>query len=898
MKLKLSLLNLKKIEENRYFNRITYLCRKITLTVLFMNKRLALMASACCFSTYLLAQQKDTVAIAESIAKMENADFTFTESQLDEDDDNGRTVNSVLGVNNDLYLSNVGYLFSPMRFRYRAYNNQQSETYINGVQMNDAERGQFSYSSIGGLNDATRNREGSPFLNMNNFGFSALGGSTDINVRASQYSPGNKITLSGCNRNYLARGVYTYSTGLMNNGWAVTGSLAYRWANEGYIEGTFYNSLGYFLAVQKVFNDRHSLNLSTWGSPTERAQQGASTEEAYWLANSHYYNPNWGYQNGEKRNARVVNSYEPTAILTWDFNINDRTKLSTSFMGKYSMYSNTALGWSGNASDPRPDYYKKLPSGQVSVWEEANGTLTPKLEYTDEELATWNQYYNYWTSSKANRQIDWDAMYFANAQQKALGGEALYYVERRHNDQMAFNLNSTLKHTFKRHGAISAGLNIGTTKGMHYKTMSDLLGASYMTDIDKFSVRDYGYNSSMIQNDLDNPNRIIKEDDIFGYNYNIYVNRANVWSNYQITKGITTLFAAFRLGGSTIEREGLMRNGRAPKNSKGSSGVAKFLESGGKIGLTFKPSGKHTINLGLGYEENAPTAYNAFIAPRLKNDFVYNLTNEEMYTAEASYALTLPRFTMKVSGYYTRFNDLVEMDAFYNDQESRFTYLSMSGVQKEYMGVELAASVKITSNLTLNAIGTYSNAEYINNPNAILTYENESESTTDKVYAKGMKESGTPLSAYSLGLDYNVNGWFFSINGNYYHRGFIDFSTYRRLGSILNKNSGSNMEDGTVGDNGKPVTTQVPEQEEFEGGFMLDASIGKYIRMKKGRSLSLNLSVNNILNNTNMKTGGYEQNRDDKYTDTQELRTYIFSKNSKYYYAQGINAFMNIAFRF
>lgn len=859
-----------------------------------MNKRLALMASACCFSTYLLAQQKDTVAIAESIAKMENADFTFTESQLDEDDDNGRTVNSILGVNNDLYLSNVGYLFSPMRFRYRAYNNQQSETYINGVQMNDAERGQFSYSSIGGLNDATRNREGSPFFNMNNFGFSSLGGSTDINVRASQYSPGNKITLSGCNRNYLARGVYTYSTGLMNNGWAVTGSLAYRWANEGYIEGTFYNSLGYFLAVQKVFNDRHSLNLSTWGSPTERAQQGASTEEAYWLANSHYYNPNWGYQNGEKRNARVVNSYEPTAILTWDFNINDNTKLSTSFMGKYSMYGNTALGWSGNASDPRPDYYKKLPSGQVSVWQEANGALVPKTEYTDEELATWNQAYDYWTSSQANRQIDWDAMYFANAQQKAVGGEALYYVEERHNDQMAFNLNSTLKHSFNKHGAISAGFNINTTKGMHYKTMSDLLGADYMTDVDKFSVRDYGYNSDMIQNDLNNPNRIIHNGDIFGYNYNIYVNRANVWSNYQLTKGITTLFAAFRLGGSTIERDGLMRNGRAPENSEGSSGVAKFLESGGKIGLTLKPNGKHTINFGLGYEENAPTAYNAFIAPRLKNDFVKDLTNEEMYTAEASYTLTLPRFTAKVSGYYTRFNDLVEMDAFYNDMESRFTYLSMSNVQKEYMGVELAASVKITSNLSLNAIGTFSNAEYINNPDAILTYENESESTQDIVHAKGMKESGTPLSAYSLGLDYNVNGWFFSINGNYYHRGFIDFSTYRRLDSKLKQT----VAPGTVDENGNEVKPQVPEQEEFKGGFMLDASIGKYIRLKKGRTLSLNLTVNNILNNTNMKTGGYEQNRDDKYTDTQEMRTYIFSKNSKYYYAQGINAFANIAFRF
>ena len=33
-------------------------------------------------------------------------------------------------------------------------------------------------------------------------------------------------------------------------------------------------------------------------------------------------------------------------------------------------------------------------------------------------------------------------------------GEALYYVEERHNDQMAFNLNSTLKHSFNKHGAI------------------------------------------------------------------------------------------------------------------------------------------------------------------------------------------------------------------------------------------------------------------------------------------------------------------------------------------------------------------------------------------------------------------------------------------------------------
>ena len=103
--------------------------------------------------------------------------------------------------------------------------------------------------------------------------------------------------------------------------------------------------------------------------------------------------------------------------------------------------------------------------------------------------------------------------------------------------------------------------------------------------------------------------------------------------------------------------------------------------------------------------------------------------------------------------------------------------------------------------------------------------------------------------------------------------------------------------DGAVDANGNPVGYNVPEQEELNGGFMLDASIGKYIRLKNGKSLSINLSVNNILNNTNLRTGGYEQNRDDSYDDG-EARTYVFSKNSKYYYAPACNAFLNIGYRF
>ena len=197
-----------------------------------MGIKKTLMLSAFFVPALLQAQQVDTLAVVQQRAQNENADFSFTESQLDEDDDAGQTVSAITGVNNDLYLSEVGYLFSPMRFRLRAYKNTSNDMFVNGVPFKDTERGVFNYSSIGGLNDVTRNREGSPFFLMNQFGYAPVGGADNINLRAGQYAAGHKITLSGTNRNYRARAMYTYSSGYTDKGWAFTGSIGYRWPTK------------------------------------------------------------------------------------------------------------------------------------------------------------------------------------------------------------------------------------------------------------------------------------------------------------------------------------------------------------------------------------------------------------------------------------------------------------------------------------------------------------------------------------------------------------------------------------------------------------------------------------------------------------------------------------------
>ena len=94
------------------------------------------------------------------------------------------------------------------------------------------------------------------------------------------------------------------------------------------------------------------------------------------------------------------------------------------------------------------------------------------------------------------------------------------------------------------------------------------------------------------------------------------------------------------------------------------------------------------------------------------------------------------------------------------------------------------------------------------------------------------------------------------------------------------------------------------EQEEYDGGWMFDASIGKSIRFKNRSTMSINLQLQNIANNTDLRTGGYEQNRDDNYytlsSDPKigKQKTYLFSKNSKYYYANAFNFYLNVSYRF
>ncbi|MBQ9560377.1 MAG: TonB-dependent receptor [Bacteroidaceae bacterium] len=852
-----------------------------------MTKKLKLVAFLLGMAPLAFAQtEKETTSDAEEALKQDNAAFVFTESQLGEDDDVTQNV-IMVNSNNNVYTSNVGYQWSQTRFKFRAYNSRYNDIYFNGVQVNNAENGQFNYSTIGGMNRAVNGHiDASGAFESNAFAMSSIGGSSNYNFRANSYAAGHNITLSACNRNYTARAMYSYGTGVTKKGWAFFGTVGYRWANmnTAAVEGTFYNSLSYFLAVQKIFNERHSLNLSTWGNPTERAQQGASTDEAYWLANDRQYNPYWGYQDGKKRSSRVVNNYEPTAMLTWDFKINDRMKLTTSLLGKYAMYSSSKLNYSG--TNPHPDYWKNFPSYNYDVWGDGGG-----------DVDAWQESYNFWTASKHNRQINFDELYFANQQLNASGHDAIYYIERRHNDHLNLGLGSTFDWNVAKDSKLQFGLQLNSNKGMHYETMDDLLGGQYFHNRNTYAEGTYANGADQIYYDLNNKDGLVRKGDRFRYDYNLLVESAKLWATWTKDKGISHNFVSARVGGTEMWRDGKMNNGifanytdangKLINLSYGKSKKARFLDGGFKMGTNLNLGHGNAITMGVGYEARAPYANVAFVSPEMNNNFVKDLVNEKIFTSELGYALNNKWVQLNLTAYFTHTYDGTEWQQFYNDNENSFTYNSLTGVEKNYYGAELGVKVKVTSNFNINLLGTIAEAKYASHTNVTYMLSNSGTEYTDLCLNKGMRESGTPLAAASLGLNYNIKGWWFNLSGNYYDRIYLSYSPNMRYRGLMTANN-----DGSY----SPM-----KQAKSDGGFMLDGSIGKGFRMSHGRYLSINLMVNNITNNRKLCTGGYEQSRSTTYTtrENQEVsRTYNFQKNPKKFYAQGINGMLNLSFRF
>lgn len=812
--------------------------------------------------------------------------FLFNEDEILDDEGMGQSVGTIQGATDDIYYQTSNYDFSVARFRWRGYDNNWNAGYINGIYFNDAMRGRFNFSGLGGMtSSAFRNRSTDIGLAASAYGYGSLGGSSNFTTYASEYAPGFRGNLSYTNSNYMLRAMLQYSTGLNRHGWAFSASIIGRYAPEGVIEGTFYNSLGLQFSLQKVFNDRHSLNLTAWAAPTQRATNSAATQEAYDLAGSNLYNPSWGYLDGKKKSARIVESVDPAVLLNWIWKPKMGTKLNTGIGFRSNRYSSSALNWYQTA-DPRPDYYRYLPSYYLPDAE-------PGTPLFDAQQEVYDFVTDWWSGDKAHRQIDWNRLYQTNLLNRQqydrdpeLVGQSSYILENRHSNLTSWMLSSYLDHRINDHMTLQGGLNVNYSDGHYYKTVRDLLGGEFWRDVDNFSERDFAGNPDILQNDMRNPNRRVYKGDKFGYDYNIRSISARAWLQNQITTAHWNVNYGLEVSFTDFVRHGNMQNGRAPENSLGTGRHHSFDNAAIKAGATYKLDGRNYFTGHISYGSRAPMPDYSYVSPRTKDVAVEGLKSERFLSADLSYTWNYARFRGSVTGFYTKMWDGIKRSGFYDYQLNTFMNYSMSGMQTEYKGIEIGMEYKILSNLSISGAGTFSRYQYKNNPLGVRSYENGSqEDVTRRVYLKNYHIGGTPQQVWSLALNYNIKQWFFEVNGQWFGDNWIDLSPARHEEMPgLWKFCTSEQEYIQRRD-------QITHQDKLNSEWVMNLSIGKVIYTNFG-SLNFNVSVNNLLNNRNIQTGGYQEGKFD-YTD------YNVNKfPNKIYYAQGIRVFVNVGIRF
>lgn len=810
-------------------------------------------------------------------------DLIFDETALENDEGTSQNIAALTGANDNIYYNTASYNFGPMYFRYRGMDSQYQSVYINGLKMNDLVRGSFSYSTLLGMTSrAFRNKTTTIGMDAANYAFGDIAGSVNYNTTTDLYAPGFNGSVAFTNSNYMLRAMATYSTGLNKQGWAFTASAIGRYAKEGVMKGTFYNSAGLFLSLEKKFNAEHSLTLTAFGGPTQRATGRPTVQEAYDLAGTNLYNPDWGYQNGKKRSARITETFDPTVILNWLFKKNNTT-LNTSAAFRSVYYNRTALNYY-NATDPNPSYYKYLPS---------------YFESRD-DMAAAELYTHLWETDEAFRQIKWDDLYQINYLNNIdnenlpdnLKKGSSYIMENRINHQLVGMFNSYINTRLNSFMSLQAGVSFNYTRSSNYKTVRDLLGGQFWLDIDPFSNREESVRPGNLQNDLDNPNRHVTKGDRFGYDYDIHALRAEAWLQNVINLPKWDVNYGLMLSYTQYQRDGKMRNGRAPENSKGKSDMLRFDNVKAKVGATYKLDGRNQFVAHLEYGTRAPLFDQVFIAPRVKNTVVSGIENERDFSADLGYVWNYRRFRGSVTGFYTDVDNAIERNGFFDDDYQTYANYILTGVKRVYKGVEVGMAYKITPSITATFAGQYSRFQYKNNPQGTRSFENGMfPDTTQTVYLKNYYLGSTPQYCANIGVDYAApKNWYFNVNFTWQGDAYVNLAPrYHEAHPTLWESFGGSMEELQA------KIEELSTQDKIKNAYSLNASIGKAIYINRNLALNINLNLNNITNNRNVVTYAYQQGR---------LRTDgdgAWDRNrypARYNYAQGFRMYLNVGIRF
>lgn len=756
----------------------------------------------------------------------------------------------LLASDRDVFWGFAGFTFSQGLYRPRALQAKHQQLLINYLPIGDPGAGTFNQNYRSGLNDVMRFPDAGTGIVGNSLGFSGALGYASYDTRAHTFSKGSRFSLAGSNHLFATRWTLSHFTGSLPSGWAFAVSASGRNGPQ-YQPGTFINAQSLFLSASRNIRDKYIYNLSFLSSYVQRGAPAMQVKETADLTGNNYYNSSWGFQAGRARNAVVRTGNRPLLIADQELKLYEGLNITNSLGFSWGGASNTGLNWY-DSDNPRPDYYRKLPS-----W------FADNLDDAGEEQSG-----NAWQKDLNTQQIQWDEMIHLNrANLYSLPSEtgvpnftetrARYLLEKRVEKATTLTLASSLRKRV-RQIALSGGFSLVGHRTRKYKEAEDLLGSDFWLDYDQFTSNTLSGQEK--QNNIDAPDKKIRKGDLFGYDYTLFTNRAAIWTQADYSGSRFNCFAAVELGHQQTWRYSQMANGKFPESSRGRSATSAFNNLGIRSGATGHLSNRTYLSAGFCFTSLPPDTRHLFIAQEVRNDLVNDLRPEKTLAAELSCIYRGATRRIRFTTWLTEQRDLTRVNSYLLEEVNTLVNYALTGLNQRSYGLEIGAEQTIFGAHSLQFAAGISDSRFSNRPMA-QAWQNTTGTalfTNRMIYLRNHSLGGSPQTVIGCSWRFTPSvSWQLSLTAAWFDKIYVSPNPEKRSAEAHQQFT----------DEDREKLERIISPERLPGYMTTSARVAKSFRFRHFR-MYLHLSLNNPLNTKNIRVQGAEQLRyDPQYPD-------------------------------
>lgn len=634
-----------------------------------------------------------------------------------------------------IYVTKGGGGYGDSRINMRGFNSENLGILINGVPINDMENGKVYWSNWAGLNDVTSFIQVQRGLGASRLGLSSVGGTMNMVTKSTDAKKGGSAYM-GLGNDGFHKFAFNVSTGLMDNGWAITLAGA-RTAGRGYVNGTNFEGWSYFANISKVINEEHRLSLTAFGAPQWHNQRGTmySIEDFRNDPSGARRNIGFGYINGQVVGGAYAHNvfHKPQISLNHYWDIDEDNKLYT------TAYASFARGGGRRA--------RGMEVNRLSINYRTGRPQDPTM---------FNQ--------TADGLIDYDAIMKAN--RASLTGSKVLFTDAK-NSHNWYGILSSFKHNFREDLQLTAGYDGRFYQGLHYEEITNLLGGDYYVE------------TSAKKNLLFNkPNQPLKVGDHIEYDNDGMVLWNGAFAQLEYTGDRINSFFS---GSLTHEGYRYVNNGGTNEKNPLKAGETKYISKWAnfmpwsvKAGVSYNFNQANHIFFNTGYFTRAPFFRSVFF--NYSTEINEKAKYERVFTAELGYGFKNEYFRADLNGYYTMWLDKGLTRSVGNNEIANIT-----GLNARHMGIELELEWKPIR--TFSAKGMLSLGDWIwsKDVNAMIFNDSQEKVAEIHAYVKGVHVGNSAQNTAALILRWEALKNF-TLTGSllYYGKNFADFDPTNR----------------------------------------------------------------------------------------------------------------------